>query len=329
MSAAGSRSIVRRVDHLNIVVPRPRELFDFLTLRLGMPVERPWTRFPAFESGQAMLGIGHEPITYAPGRRTAVPPDAGLFAIAFEPAPLDAALDELALRRIPHSIPFEFGITYADDPDALALDEPAGPGRRRRRWTLVTLGGLFADDASARELSRWPRRGEGRGAAELGKLAGRLASGRLGGALMARTASARPFCFLCEFHSFDVAASRAAVAEELARRGGGPLGLVRTHEIIVTARDAAAEEARWQRLLDPAQPAAGGRWELGDGPAIRLVEGADDGIAALVWAVESLARAADALRAEGWLGDERDGAPTIAAESLQGLDVRLVELAAT
>ena len=57
--------IVRRLDHVNIVVPRPRALFDFLTQQLSIPIERPWARFPAFESGQAMLGIGHEPITYA------------------------------------------------------------------------------------------------------------------------------------------------------------------------------------------------------------------------------------------------------------------------
>jgi hypothetical protein len=62
----GDAAVVRRVDHVNIVVPKPRELFEFLTQRLEIPIERPWTRFPAFESGQAMLGIGHEPITYAP-----------------------------------------------------------------------------------------------------------------------------------------------------------------------------------------------------------------------------------------------------------------------
>ena len=67
-------------------------LFDFLTGWLELPIERPWARFSAFESGQAMLGIGHEPITYAPGRRTGVPADAGFFAIAFEPEPLDRSL---------------------------------------------------------------------------------------------------------------------------------------------------------------------------------------------------------------------------------------------
>jgi hypothetical protein len=125
-------------------VPEPRRLFEFLTQRLELPVERPWVRFPAFESGQAMLGIGHQPITYAPGRRTRVPADAGFFTIALEPEPLSQTPPELARRSIPHSIPYEFSVTYCDAPDAFALDEAAGPGARRRRWTLVIVGGLSA-----------------------------------------------------------------------------------------------------------------------------------------------------------------------------------------
>lgn len=311
------------MDHVNIVVPAPRALFDLFTRRLEIPIERPWARFPAFESGQAMLGIGHEPITYAPGRRTSVPRDAGLFAIAFEPESLGRALPELADRAIPHSIPLEWDVTYRDDADAFALDERAGPGKRRRRWSLVTLGGFFADESAAQELSRWPRRGDGPGADRLGQVVGRLASGRLGGTITARTASPRPFCFLCEFHSFDVTASRRVVEEELARRGGGPLGLIRTREVIVSARDAASEQERWQHLLDPVQPSQPGRWVLGDGPAIRLVEGAKDEISAVVWEVHSTDRAAEWLRGQGWLGGERDGDLSIAPEPLQGLDVRL------
>jgi hypothetical protein len=190
---------------------------------------------------------------------------------------------------------------------------------------LITLGGLFADADSARELARWPRRGDAPGARLAGRVVGRLASGRMGGALMARTTGARPFCFLCEFHSFDVAQSRAAVDEELARRGGGPLALVRTGEIVVTARDAAAEAERWQRLLDPVQPSASMRWELGDGPALRLAEGPADGIRTLVWETRSLAQAGEWLRAQDWLGRAQDGELSIDPAPLQGLDVRLRE----
>jgi len=319
----GDAAVVRRVDHVNIVVPKPRELFEFLTQRLEIPIERPWTRFPAFESGQAMLGIGHEPITYAPGRSTAVPADAGIFAVAFEPEPLPAARAELARRAIPHSVPFRFAVRFRDEPDALALDEPAGPGERRRRWTIVTLGGLLGDDVSARTLSRWPRSGDAAGAGVLGGLLGRLASGRLGGVLMARLGSARPFCFLCEFHSFRVAQSRHSTSEELARRGGGPLGLIRTREIVVSASNVAPEAQRWQQLFDPVQPTGDRAWQLGDGPAIRLIEGTNDGFQELVWEVQSLGRAADWLRTQSWLGPERYGGVSIAPAPLQGLAVRL------
>lgn len=315
--------IVRRLDHVNIVVPRPRALFDFLTQQLGIPIERPWARFPAFESGQAMLGIGHEPITYAPGRQTGVAVDAGLFALAFEPAPIELARQELARRGIPHSIPFEFTVMYRIDPDAFALDELAGEGKRRRRWTLITLGGFLGDETSADEASRWPRRGDGRGAASLGRAVGRLASGRLGGPLMARLGSVRPFVFLCAFKSFDVAESRAVTAGELARRGGGPLGLLGASEIIVSARDFAEEWRRWRRLLYPTQPDELGRWELGDGPALKLVEGNEDAIQALIWNVSSLGKAADWLKGKGWLGNTHEDEVSIAPEPLQGLDVRL------
>ena len=64
--------------------------------------------------------------------------------------------------------------------------------------------------------------------------------------------------------------------------------------------------------------------ELGDGPAVRLVEGTDDGIRAVVWEVDSLGRAADWLRAQGWFGEEHDGRVLIAPEPLQGLEVWLV-----
>lgn len=79
---------------------------------------------------------------------------------------------------------------------------------------------------------------------------------------MARTASTRPFFFLCEFHSFDVAKARAATTEELARRDGGPLGLIETREVVLGARDAAGETERWQQLFAPAGPDEPGCWHL-------------------------------------------------------------------
>jgi hypothetical protein len=50
MVSNGDAAVVRRVDHVNIVVPKPRELFEFLTQRLEIPIERPWTRFPRLKA---------------------------------------------------------------------------------------------------------------------------------------------------------------------------------------------------------------------------------------------------------------------------------------
>ena len=140
---------------------------------------------------------------------------------------------------------------------------------------------------------------------------------------MARLGSVHPFVFLCSFKSFEVAESRAVTAAELARRDGGPLGLLGTREILVSARDLAGERHRWQRLLHPAQPDGFGRWELGDGPALKLIEGTEDAIQAVVWDVTSLGKAADWLRRKGWLGTTHENEVSITREPLQGLDVRL------
>jgi hypothetical protein len=61
----------------------------------------------------------------------------------------------------------------------------------------------------------------------------------------------------------------------------------------------------------------------GDGPAIRSVEGGKDRIRGVVWEVNSLGRAADWLRTEGWLGEDREDGLSITAEPLQGLEVQI------
>jgi hypothetical protein len=145
---------------------------------------------------------------------------------------------------------------------------------------------------------------------------------------MARTASTRPFFFLCEFHSFDVRKARAATTEELARRDGGPLGLIetpRSYSAPATplAKPNAGSSCSPRR--DLTSRAAG--ISLGDGPAIRLVEAEREGIDQVVWDVRSLARAADWLRQQGWIGHVTDERIAIAPEALQGLDIRLSESA--
>jgi len=93
----GSR-VVRRIDHVNVVVPDPRGFFGLLTERFELPIGWPFTRFPSFESGAANLGINIEAVRYAPDRPSPVPEDAGVYAIAFEPEALPEARAQLAGR---------------------------------------------------------------------------------------------------------------------------------------------------------------------------------------------------------------------------------------
>lgn len=318
---AGGPAIVRRIDHVNVVVPDPRRLFGVLTERFELPVAWPWTRFPSFESGAAAAGINVEAVRYAPGRPSPAPEDAGLYAIAFEPEPLREARAELARREIPHSPPLRFTGRYPADASTPVFHKPST--RRGELWTLTILGGLIGDEASAERYSRGIERGDSRLAPLAGRIGGWVGSGRFAARLSAQRISQRPFVFLCAYHGFNVPEGHATGLAGLASRDGGPLGVVRTHEVVVAARDATAEAARWQRLLDPLAPLEPGRWQPGDGPALRIVEGREDRIEAMVWTVRSPDDAAHWLRRQDMLGEERDGTVGIAPDALQGLDVRL------
>jgi hypothetical protein len=323
---AGNREapyVVRRVDHLNIVVPDPHALFTSLTDDLGLPVAWPWMRMPGWESGHAGVDVTYEAIRYAPTRSTALRGDP-IYAIAFEPAPIHEAIEELAKRALPHSPPLPYTSQYPEHVHEAFPDLEPVRGRSRL-FTLVMLGGFLGDSELASRYSRGPFRGQSRVARTVAPLVGRIAgSSRMGDRFLAAMVSKRPFLFLCEFHGFDVRKRRSLISRELESRMGGPLGVRRTREIVVHARDLGPEVERWSRLLRPASETEPGLWLLSDGPAIRLTEGPDDRIAGLVWEVHSLDRAAEWLRAKDWLAG-RNGVVRIAPEPVQGIDITLVE----
>lgn len=58
-------------------------------------------------------------------------------------------------------------------------------------------------------------------------------------------------------------------------------------ELVIGTRDPRAARERWQRLLEPVQPAHGLTWRLPIGPAITLVEGAGERVEHLSLAVRS------------------------------------------
>jgi hypothetical protein len=125
--------------------------------------------------------------------------------------------------------------------------------------------------------------------------------------------------FLCEYTFDRTPEQRAAILaqfgrlaesiddrrrwarEELRAQGGGALGIDSVTEVAIATPDVAGERTGWDALLAPisADDAAEPRWQIGDGPAMRLVAGERVGVAAVRVAVTSLTAARQALDAQG------------------------------
>ena len=188
-------------------------------------------------------------------------------------------------------------------------------------FTWLFFGGLLGD----REMDRrWSNRlyRSPRVARALGRAAG---SETVGPRIASAMAPRRPYLFCCQWDGFDIDAARERGQKALRDAGGGPLGLQGVREIIATTTNVDSEAALWRRLLDPVAETEPGRWQFADGPAIRLVAGDSEAIAALVWEVSSLNAAASFLDNAGMLGQASDGELRIDPTSIHGLDVRLIE----
>ena len=328
-ATADARPVVARVDHVYTRVADPKALFTFLTECLQLPRSYGFTRVPILEGGAVSLGnvVFLEVLRYAPGRRVRSPLSPGLDGLALEPAvPLAEAAGELSARGIPHSPPY----SYSGDPQPFRFGLPLERAGLRsgsgRLWSMVAVGGLLGERRLARIRPLLPARGDSRAAVALGGAAGALMSSkRLGGFVMARSISRHPLVWLHEFHVADMRAATAAAREELRACSGGSLGVRGVREVVLAARDRSAENESWQRLLDPLRPEPDGAWQLGDGPALRLVDGEQEGIEALVLDVESLADAAAFVRRERLAATATDDELRLSAAPLQGLDLRLRE----
>jgi hypothetical protein len=130
--------------------------------------------------------------------------------------------------------------------------------------------------------------------------------------------------FLCEF-GHDLPARRQSLREQLGARDGGPLSVQSVREILYGARDVERMKANWQKLLNPLQPSSQGTWQIGAGPAIRVVQADKDEIQQLIIAVKSLEQARRFLKERNLLGTDQPAAVTMAGSLLQGLNIALVE----
>lgn len=133
--------------------------------------------------------------------------------------------------------------------------------------------------------------------------------------------------FLSEYSPtyVNVDERRARVRAQLVNSGGGPLGVVDVKEVIIGAVDMEAARQLWQKLSDPTPSATSTTWQIGGGPAVRLVPADENRIQALLIRVASLEREKAFLRDRQLLGAEASGQVTIDPSKVGGLDLRVVD----
>jgi hypothetical protein len=140
-------------------------------------------------------------------------------------------------------------------------------------------------------------------------------------------ADATVHIFLSEYSPtyVNVAERRARLRSELIAKQGGPLGVEALKELVIGVHDLDGARALWQKLLAPTRASESSVWQIGDGPAIRLVAAETTSVQELVIRVASLQRARTFLREKGLLGTDSPGEATIDPSKLNGLRFRLVE----
>jgi len=122
-----------------------------------------------------------------------------------------------------------------------------------------------------------------------------------------------------------MAERRALRQRELLDRGGCPLGIESVAQIVIGLRDVAAARRDWGLLLAP--PIAGQEsvWQVGSGPALRLVADQKDHLVMLRVKVKSLERARAFLKSENLLGLDDAREISLERSHVAGADFRLIE----
>jgi hypothetical protein len=123
----------------------------------------------------------------------------------------------------------------------------------------------------------------------------------------------------------DINAERRISATQLAARQGGTLGLVRVREVVVGTTQLTTSSSLWRTLLRPAVEETALCWQVGDGPALRVIAADHDGLHHLVLEVESLDKAREVLAELALLGQDLGDELLIDPARCFGLDIRLVE----
>ena len=112
--------------------------------------------------------------------------------------------------------------------------------------------------------------------------------------------------------------------KQLVQSAGGPLGVEAVKEVVIGVTDLERARGLWQKLLDPTPSSGSNSWQVGSGPAIRLVRAEENTVRELVISVASLPRAKAFLREKGLLGFESEEEATIDPSKIYGLNIRVV-----
>jgi len=132
--------------------------------------------------------------------------------------------------------------------------------------------------------------------------------------------------FFCDYKDRQAVAQRRKVAsDELARIGGGPLGIVGAAEITVSVQDLEEARNKWSALLEPSPIISDDAFVFNTGPRIQLVRAELPGIQGIVLSVRSLGEAEKFLKESQLLAKDNAGHITISPAAIEGLAIRLVE----
>lgn len=221
------------------------------------------------------------------------PSQAQFYGIAFEPYDLATAVREVDKRGMAH-LPL------------VPVPEGYPTGTMGSMWTLLFFDNLVGCDLSQYQVAM-------KDARDLSPFFNEVFQNGM--------------AFLCEYNKTftDTTQRRLDRQADLRAKNGGPLGLEGTQEIVVGVKDVETAHRYWQHLFDPIAPTGSGIWQIGDGPAIRLVPHTQDGLVRLVWKVKSLQHARAFLREQEIPHVENDEQVTVTPAALFGLDIQLVE----
>lgn len=307
---------MRRIDHVIIRVDDSRydEFYALFADTLRLPTPWPPTEHPTMRSGGIFAGNVDFEVLYVPADH--ITDQAHLYGVVLEAwtekttEKTEGSAEGLIKRGIPY-LPVEYTSKESGKP-------------RKLLWMNYFLESFWQSNGWLRFLfgmkklipdSMWLRtlRNLGENAKSVEWMFNQVYQAGI--------------VFLVKYNPAwrDIDAERRISKAHLEMRAGGVLGLIRVKEVVIGTTQLTHSSALWRKLLRPAIEETGLCWQVGDGPALRVITAERDGVHHMVWEVASLADAQEALETLDLLGTVMVDEITLDPEKCFGLDIRLVE----